>query len=237
MEFANTLQPTLNKKANPKTDMYIDIAESVSGVLLVGFLWMHMLFVSTILFNRWGYHVFDTLSEGLDKYYLAQIGIPATILLIIVHIFIAGRRAPLRLRDLRIAWRLTKGLNHLDTWIWVGQVITALLIGIFASMHLWTIMSTWPITALKSAHRVADPGTAFWGQFKIAYYFWFYVIFLIVGEYHAGFGLYRVLVKWGWFERHKMGYALKGITVIIVALGIAALLTFNWVVANGGVIH
>ncbi|HOV80501.1 MAG TPA: succinate dehydrogenase [Bacillota bacterium] len=224
MEFANTLQTTLNKKANPKTDMYIDIAESVSGVLLVGFLWMHMLFVATIVL---GEGVFNTLSEGLDKYYLAQIGIPATVLLIIFHIFVAGRRAPMRLRDLRIAWRLTKGLNHFDTWIWVGQVITALLIGIFASMHLWTIMSTWPITALKSAHRVADPGTAFWGGFKIAYYFWFYIIFLIVGEYHAGFGLYRVLVKWGWFERHKMGYILKAITVIIVALGFTALFVFK----------
>ncbi len=86
-----------------------------------------MLFVSTIVVSP---ALFDTLSEGLDKYYLAQFGIPATILVIIIHIFLAGRRAPLRLRDLRIAWRLTKMMNHYDTWVWAGQVITALMVGI-----------------------------------------------------------------------------------------------------------
>jgi fumarate reductase subunit C len=224
MELAKNLQKTLNKSYG-KTDLYVDLAESITGIILVGFLWMHMLFVGTIYINNGV--LFNTLSEGLDKYYLAQIGIPATVLVILLHIFMAGRRAPMRLRDLRIAWRLTKMINHYDTWVWVGQVITALLIGIFASMHLWTIMSTWPIEAVKSAHRVADPGVAFWGHFSIQYYLIFYTIFLLVGEYHAGFGLYRILVKWGWFERHKMGWVLKGITVIIIVIGFGALYMFT----------
>jgi len=224
MELAKNLQKTLNKSYG-KTDLYVDLAESITGIILVGFLWMHMLFVGTIYINNGV--LFNTLSEGLDKYYLAQIGIPATVLVILLHIFMAGRRAPMRLRDLRIAWRLTKMLNHYDTWVWVGQVITALLIGIFASMHLWTVMTTWPIESVKSAHRVADPGVAFWGHFSISYYLIFYTIFLLVGEYHAGFGLYRILVKWGWFERHKMGWFLKGITVIIIVIGFGALYMFT----------
>ncbi|BAF59197.1 MAG: succinate dehydrogenase [Pelotomaculum sp.] len=226
MELAKTLQVTLNRKANPKTDMYVDIAQSISGVLLVGFLWMHMLFVATIIVSP---ELFNKLSEGLDKYYLAQFGIPATILLIIIHIFLAGRRAPLRLRDLRITWRLTRMMGHFDTWIWVGQVVTALAVGIMASMHLWTIMSNWPIRAATSAARVAHVGPAdpAFGGFTFPWMMVFYVIFLLVGEYHAGFGLYRIFVKWGWFERHKMGYVLKAITVIIVVLGITALYTFK----------
>lgn len=224
MELAKNLQKTLNKSYG-KTDLYVDLAESITGIILVGFLWMHMLFVGTIYINNGA--LFNQLSEGLDKYYLAQIGVPATVLIILLHIFMAGRRAPMRLRDLRIAWRLTNMINHFDTWVWVGQVITALLIGIFASMHLWEIMTTWPIEAVKSAHRVADPGIAFWGGFSVPYYLIFYVIFLLVGEFHAGFGLYRIFVKWGWFERHKMGWVLKGITVIIVCIGIGALYMFT----------
>jgi fumarate reductase subunit C len=231
MELAKTLQVTLNKKANPKTDLYVDLAQSLSGVLLVGFLWMHMLFVSTIIVSP---ELYNRLSEALDKYYLAQVGIPCTILLIIFHIFLAGRRAPLRLRDLRIAWRMTKMMGHADTWIWAGQVITALCIGICASIHLWTIMSQWPIRSWISAQRVAHmgPSDPAFGSIQFPWMTVFYVFFLLVGEYHAGFGLYRILVKWGWFERHKMGYVLKGITVIIVLLGIMALYTF-WKLAGG----
>jgi len=239
MELAKNLQTTLNRSYG-KTDLYVDLAQSISGVLLIGFLWMHMLFVSTIIVDNG--ILFDKLSKGLDDYYLAQFGIPATILLIIVHIFLAGRRAPLRLRDLRIAWRLTKMMNHYDTWVWAGQVITALMVGIMASMHLWTIMTSWPLRAATSAARVASIGPAdhSFGGFEFPFFLVFYVVFLIVGEYHGGFGLYRIFVKWGWFERHKMGWALKGITVIIIVLGFTALYTFTQIAANlpaGGAIH
>jgi fumarate reductase subunit C len=238
MELAKNLQTTLNRSYG-KTDLYVDLAQSISGVILIGFLWMHMLFVSTIVVSP---HLFDLLSEGLDKYYLAQIGIPATILVIVIHIFLAGRRAPLRLRDLRITYRLAKMMNHYDTWVWVGQVVTALMVGIMASIHLWTIMGAWPLRAATSAARVASSGPAdiTWGGFHFPFYIVFYVIFLIAGEYHGGFGLYRILVKWGWFERHKMGWVLKGITVIIIALGFTALYTFTQIAANlpaGGAIH
>lgn len=238
MELAKNLQTTLNRSYG-KTDLYVDLAQSISGVILIGFLWMHMLFVSTVIVSP---HLFDTLSEGLDKYYLAQLGIPATILIIIIHIFLAGRRAPLRLRDLRITYRLAKLMGHFDTWVWVGQVVTALIVGIMASIHLWVILGAWPLTAATSAARVASSGPAdiTWGGFHFPFYILFYVVFLIAGEYHGGFGLYRILVKWGWWERHTMGYVLKGITVIIVTLGFVALYTFTKIAADpaiGGAIH
>ncbi|MEG3070358.1 MAG: hypothetical protein RQM92_05510 [Candidatus Syntrophopropionicum ammoniitolerans] len=90
--------------------------------------------------------------------------------------------------------------------------------------------------------RVASTGPAdhTWGGFAFPFFIVFYVIFLIAGEYHGGFGLYRILVKWGWWDRHTMGWVLKGITVVIVGLGIAALYTFTQIAANlpaGGVIQ
>lgn len=231
MDFSNTLQTTLNRKTNLKTDLYVDIAQSISGILLVGFLWMHMLFVGTIIISS---ELFDKLSIGLDKYYLAQVGIPGVVFLIIIHILLAGRRIPVRLRDMRITWRVAKMINHFDTWVWVGQLVTALIIGIMASIHIWLVMTTWPIRAFSSASRVASIGPAdqSFGGFYFPFMIVFYVVLLAAGEYHAGFGLYRIFVKWGWFERHRVGFVLKAITVIIVATGLIALYTLKKLAGN-----
>jgi fumarate reductase subunit C len=212
MAEAKTLQKTLTR-TSPKADLYVDLAEAATGIILVGFLWMHMLFVSTIIL---GQQTYDSLAAVLDKYYLAHFGIPFIIVVFLVHIAIAGRRAPLRLRDLQITWRLARMIGHGDTWIWVGQVITAFVIGILGSIHMWTVTAAWPITAAKSIMRVDS------------LYLWFYVLLLLVGEYHAGFGLYRIFVKWGIIKnRHTAGYVLKAITVAIVVLGLGALYTFK----------
>jgi fumarate reductase subunit C len=231
MAFSDTLQPALNKVTNPKTDMYIDIAESISGILLVGFLWMHMLFVGTIIVSP---ELFDRLSVGLDRYYLAQIGIPATVLLILIHILLAVRRIPLRLRDMRIAWRVTHMINHFDTWVWLVQIITALIIGIMASIHIWYVMADWPIRSFTSALRVSASGPAdpSFGGFNFPFMIVFYVLLLVAGEFHAGFGLYRIFVKWGWFNRHRVSYVLKTITAIIIAIGLLALYAFNKLAAG-----
>lgn len=212
MELAKTLQKALIR-ANPKTDLYVDLAEAATGISLVAFLWIHMLFVGTILFGK---QIFDLLAESLDKYYLAHIGIPAVIVIFLVHIFVAGRRAPWRLSDMQTTWRHARMIAHTDTWIWVGQVVTALIIVIMGSIHVWSVMYEWPITAAKSALRV-DSG-----------YLWFYVLLLLAGEYHAGFGLYRICVKWGLISnRRTAGWVLKVITVAIVAIGLGALYMFK----------
>jgi fumarate reductase subunit C len=75
------------------------------------------------------------------------------------------------------------------------------------------VVTGWPIRDFTSAQRMES----FW---------WFYLILLIVGEYHAGFGLYRQFVKWGWFPRKPIGYITKVITAIILVLGLAAMFVF-----------
>lgn len=212
MELGKNLQKTLIRN-NPKADLYVDLAESATGIILVGFLWTHLVFVSTIIL---GHQVFDKLAHGLDEYYLSYVGIPFVVAVFLLHIILAGRRAPLRLRDLRVTWRHAKMIGHGDTWIWVGQVITALLVGIMGSIHMWVILTDWPIEAVKSAMRVDS------------LYLWFYIPLLLVGEYHAGFGLYRIFVKWGIVKnRHTAGYVLKAITVAIIVMGLAALWSFK----------
>jgi fumarate reductase subunit C len=195
---------------NPRADLLVDLAELVSGLLLVGFLWTHMLFVAAILL---GGRTFDRLSILLDEYYLSYIGIPFIIVVALVHMVVAGRRIPNKWHEQRIILRHSKMLGHTDTWIWVFQTITGMAILVLAGIHVWMVLSGWPIRAVTSAERVQS-------------FLWFYIVLLLVGEYHAGFGLYRQFVKWGWINRHTIGVVLKTITVIIVALGAVTLWAF-----------
>ncbi|MDQ7790024.1 MAG: succinate dehydrogenase [Eubacteriales bacterium] len=201
------ISPQRSMGRNPRIDLYLDLAQLISGFLLVGFLWTHMVFVATIII---GADTFNSLAQFLDDYYLSYVGIPFIGLVALIHVIVVVRRIPNRYQDY---WRHARTIMHFDTWTWIFQVVTALGIAILASIHVFAVIMGWPIDADTSAARMH----AFW---------WFYLVLLILGEYHAGFGIYRQFVKWGWIKRKTIGFALKSITVIIVALGLAALWVF-----------
>lgn len=202
------LQKTLAK--SNKTDLYLDLVELASGLMLVGFLWAHMIFVATILISR---DTFNNLAIFFDDYLLSYTGIPIIIVIALVHFVIAGRRIPTKIQEQRIVWRHSKMLRHFDTWTWVFQTITGMAILALAGIHVWMVLTDWPIRYDVSAQRIAS----FW---------WYYLALLILGEYHAGFGIYRQFVKWGWFPRKPISYITKVITVIILILGLAAMVVF-----------
>ncbi|MFQ5826331.1 MAG: succinate dehydrogenase [Dehalococcoidia bacterium] len=138
---------------NNRADLLIDMAELFSGLMLVGFLWTHMLFVGTVLI---GSDLFNQVPKTLEAYFLAQIGIPFVILLILAHMVLAGRRIPNRFRDMKIMWKHTRTLNHWDTWTWLFQVATGGVIGILAAAHIWTVVSRWDINMEVSSGRVVQ---------------------------------------------------------------------------------
>lgn len=203
------LQHTINK--NPRREMFFDLIELLTGLYLVLFLWTHMLFVSTIIL---GADVFNTLAHGLDEYYLAQIGIPITVMVFFLHFFVAGRRIPTRIQDQKIIWKHAKLTGHIDTWTWIFQAITGMAILVLGAIHMWVVIVQWPIDATVSAMRVQ-------GEFL-----WFYIVLLLLGEYHASMGLYRQAVKWGWLRRRPVAVVLKFITIFIIGLGLVALWAF-----------
>jgi len=217
------LQDALTK--SNKADLLIDLAELVSGLLLVGFLWIHVLFVSTVIIDP---DIFNNEAKFLEKYLLAQIGIPIVILLIILHMILAGRRLPSRFSDMRIVWKHSRLLNHYDTWTWLFQCITGVAIGILATAHIWTVVTEWDITVEISSRRVIQSP-----------YFIFYIILILAGLYHAGVGLYREAVKWGWIERKKVAWVLNAITICIITIGIVGLFVLKGyaVISGGGVVQ
>lgn len=185
----------------PKTDLYYDLIELFTGITLVIFLWMHTFFVSTILL---GHEVFNALSEGLDRYYLPYVGIPFIIIILFAHILTAGRRIPTRYQEQKIILRHARMIKSTDTWIWIFQIITGIAILVLTSIHLWVIITGWPIEAETSLYR-------------LNYFFWFYLVLLLLSQSHAGFGVYRQFVKWGWLPR-------KPVLVVAITLALGLII-------------
>ncbi|MEG6615626.1 succinate dehydrogenase [Peptococcaceae bacterium 1198_IL3148] len=201
-------QRTLTK--NTKTALYYDLLQLITGLILVGFLGMHLVFESTIML---GITVFNNLAHMLDQNSLPFLGIPLVIIAFFTHFLVAGRRIPTRFQEQRIIWRHAKNLNHPNTWAWVFQLISGMMLLVLVSIHIWVVITNWPIEATSSAQRASSH----WG---------FYILLLLVAALHAGIGVYRQFVKWGWFSRRPVGIMISIVTMMILVIGLATIFAF-----------
>ncbi len=210
------LQKTMAK--SPRWEALMELVQLGTGLLLLVFLQFHLLAVSSIIL---GPTAFNRDAHVLDEYYLSYIGIPLIILAILVHGLAAMRKAPWKFQEAHVVYQHSKRLAHLDTWLWVVQIVTGGAVLVLASIHVWSTLITWPIEAKTSALRVQGG------------YFSFYLLLLAVAEVHAMAGLYRILVKWGWWHRSRFTNYLVYITAFFVVLGLIALLFFYFLKLKG----
>jgi fumarate reductase subunit C len=115
-------------------------------------------------------------------------------------------------------WKHSRVLRHTDTWLWVIQALTAMIILIMGAIHMWTVLTDLPITAAKSAARIQG---GFWLVF--------YLVLLPMVELHVGIGFYRIGVKWGFIRRSRR----KGfkrfeniLTLVFVLIGVITIVRF-----------
>lgn len=206
----------------------LDLMQSASGLLLGLFMWVHMFFVSSILLGKdamWvvarffeGYYVFGRSMPWLVSLFVATI-----FALFIGHAMLALRKFPANYRQYHVIRNHMKGMRHEDTTLWYWQVLTGFALFFMASVHLY-IMMTRPerIGPYESADRV-------WSDMM-----WpLYLVMLFVVEIHGGVGLYRVALKWGWFEgkdpaatRRRLRVLKWSLTVFFLVLGLATLAAY-----------
>ncbi|SKA77417.1 succinate dehydrogenase/fumarate reductase cytochrome b subunit [Desulfobaculum bizertense] len=197
------------------TAAYLDWIQMLSGAALIVFMWCHMLLVASV---NLGSGVFDALAYFLEWTYMAQIGGPAIGILFLIHFAVAIRKVPVTSLQQKNMWNQAKMLRHKDTWLWVVQAVSAMVILIMAGVHLWTVLTNLPISTAKSAARIQDGG-----------WLWFYLILLPMAELHVGIGFYRIGVKWGFVQRRgrkgfqKLEYIITG---AFLAIGLLTLITF-----------
>jgi fumarate reductase subunit C len=189
----------------------MELCELGTGLLLLGFLQFHLLAVSSIIFSA---AAFNRDSARMDEYYISYVGIPLVILAILAHGLLAMRKAPWKFQEMRVYLQHSRRLAHLDTWAWGVQIVTGLIILVLVAIHIAQVLHTWPIEAATSAARIQG------GCFS------HFVLLLLAAEIHAMVGLYRILVKWGWFHRKRFTPYLVYATIGFVGLGFITLLFF-----------
>ena len=84
---------TLHVPQKNKLSGRLDFLQMVSGVLLILFLWSHLVLVSSVIL---GPGVMNALAWFFEATYMAQIGGPIIFLLMLLHFLLAGRKMPFR---------------------------------------------------------------------------------------------------------------------------------------------
>jgi fumarate reductase subunit C len=203
----------------------MDLVQSVSGLLLGLFMWGHMAFVSTILISNDAMWMVTKMFEG---YYVFGRAIPQLVsavvavvfVLFVAHAFLAMRKFPANYQQYRAFIGHKNLLRHSDTSLWWLQAVTGFLLFFLGAPHLYQmLMQPAAIGPYASADRV-------WSEM-----WWpLYLVLLFCVELHGGVGLYRLVVKWGWFEgadpnrsRRRLTRLKWGITLFFLVLGLLTL--------------
>ena len=216
-----------------------ELIGSASGLALAVFMWGHMFLVGSILFGQVG---FDWLAGGLEKIYIAQPTIAIILALFLIHAALASRKIPAQLRERREMFALARRLKaapadwpgvaegderlrpHLESWLWIWQVRTGMVMLVLGSFHLilMTLDIFTPlygeITGIEAISSIARVR----GGLLIPY-----AVLLLCVEFHAGIGLYRLAIKWGFgsrLSRHTLWIIEKIIFWVFLVLGILILL-------------
>ncbi|TVL14078.1 fumarate reductase [Shewanella xiamenensis] len=210
-----------------KWSAWLDLSQSVSGVILAVFLWSHLVLVSSILL---GGDAMNWVARTMELSFLSSdghgypwvvtciaIGIGA---LVLVHVLVALQKLPMSLRQQRALQQQMQVINHSDTRLWRWQAITGVVILLLLPVHLWLIGSApETIGPQGSAERIWNQGV------------WMvYLPLLLTVELHAAIGVYRVALKWGAARDLNSRSRLRKIKTIVsiafVTVGIASLLAF-----------
>ena len=202
-------------KSRVPTSAVMDALQMLTGVGLILFMWSHLILVASV---NLGPETMDRLAHFLESTYMAQVGGPLIAFAFLLHFVLAARKVPFRLEEQQSIWTHAKMLRHTDTWLWLIQAITAMIILIMGSIHMWTILTDLPITAAKSAARIQG---GFWLVF--------YLILLPLVELHVGIGFYRICVKWGVTKRRGrkgMKRFENILLVIFILIGLITIIRF-----------
>ena len=206
----------------------MDVLQSLTGLLLVMFIWGHMFFESSILLGKdamlWVTRMFEG-AHVLDKPYpiLVSGAVAAVFLLIAVHAILALRKFPSSYSQYHNLHRHIGAMRHADTTLWYVQVITGFAMFFLASTHLFVVfVQPDNIGPYASSDRIWS------GRFGILY-----VWLRISVHLHAGVGMYRLAMKWWPFKaqtaplaRQRLKLAICCVIGIFLVLGSASLLTY-----------
>lgn len=205
----------------------LDLLQSATGLALGLFMWLHMLFVASILLGKDAMWAVARFFEGyffFGRSYpvIVAVLVVAVVVLLVIHAALALRKLPSSGRQYRVFREHRAAMRHPDTRLWWWQAVTGFALFFLASVHLYTML-THPesIDPYVSADRVWSG--RLWPL---------YLLLLVVVEVHGGIGLYRVAVKWGLVGsatppgRNRLWRLKTGLTAGFLVLGLLTLAAY-----------
>lgn len=221
-----TQKDTYKKKS--RTPARLDYLQSATGLFLAIFIIFHLLFDSTILVSK---ELMHSITKAFELSFIFKGGssVPVFIIIAIVfvifigHAFLAIRKFPNSYREYKRLKTQSKLINHGDSKLWIVQASTGFALFFLGSIHLYTMLSnSGNIGPYASSDRVYSD------------WMWIlYLLLLIVVVFHACIGLYRLTMKWGWFDqgdgrksRAKLKKIMIALISVLLTLGILALGTY-----------
>jgi len=216
----------LGKKS--KIPAKLDFLQSATGLFLALFITFHILFESSILFGKGAMYKLTKMFEGEP---FIEGGEPLIISalafvifsMFIFHAFLAMRKFPASYKEYQHYSAHRKLLKHDDTNLWFIQITTGFAMFFLGSIHLYMMM-TEPdkIGPYASADRIYSD------------WMWpMYLLLLISVVLHSWVGVYRLIIKWGWFDgkdprknRKRSKMIIKALITIYLILGLVSLASY-----------
>lgn len=206
----------------------LDLIQSGTGLFLGLFMWLHMLFVSTILISKDAFNAVVSLfelrfiSDSPFMSYCTFIVAVGVLVIFFVHAALGMRKFPINFRQWQIYRAHASRMKHEDTTLWLIQACTGFIMFFLASAHLMIIATSPELSADVSSNRM------------FTHLMWlFYLVLLFSVELHGSIGLYRLCVKWGWFEgsnyketRAKLKKAKWVLSAFFIVLGLLSMIAF-----------
>ncbi len=216
----------LGKKS--KIPAKLDFLQSATGLFLALFITFHILFESSILFGKEAMYKLTKMFEGEP---FIEGGEPLIITalafvifsMFIFHAFLAMRKFPASYKEYQRYSAHRKLLKHSDTNLWFIQITTGFAMFFLGSIHLYMMMTNPEnIGPYASADRIYSD------------WMWLmYLLLLISVVLHSWVGIYRLIIKWGWFDgkdprknRKRSKLIIKTLIAIYLVLGLVSLASY-----------
>jgi fumarate reductase subunit C len=187
-----------------------------------------MLLVSSILISK---DFMYSVTKFLEASFIFDGGSPLLVsiaalvifIIFITHAAMGMRKLPGSFKQYQVMKAHANNMGHDDTKLWFVQAFTGFAMFFLGSIHLYVIMTnSADIGPYASADRV-------WSEWM-----WpLYLLLLLAVELHGTIGLYRLAVKWGWFDgkdpkasRARLKAWKKILTIFFLVLGFATLAAY-----------
>lgn len=216
-------EPAARKSRMPAR---MDLIQSLTGLALGLFMWVHLILVSSILISKdamlWVTRMMEgsmNPSEEAGYTILPAIGAVAVLILFIVHAGLAMRKFPANWKQMKAMRANVARMKHPDTTQWWIQAVTGFVMFFLGSAHLIIMASN----ADKIGPNLSADRFVSWGLWPL------YLILLFAVEFHGAIGLYRLAIKWGIFDgkdprktRKRLKKLKWALTVFFLTLGLAS---------------